>query len=1107
MILRLIVSLQTKNLLIMIKRLLLLSLCVMSFCFLIAQETTSEIQGTVSDGKTGLAGATVAALHIPTGTRYTTTTRKDGRFNLPNLRIGGPYTVTVTYVGYTEEKQENIVLLLGQVFKADFSMNAESKQLTEVVVTSSRQDKVFNNGHNGSQEVINRAQIDRLPTLNRSLQDFTRLDPSANGLSFGGRSSAYNNLTVDGANFNNAFGLSGTLGGQTNSQPISLDAIEQIQVNVSPYDVRQGGFSGAGINSVTRSGTNQYKGSVYTYIKTPGLQGYNVDGNTLPHQTYNYNQWGANLGGALIPNKVFFFISYEQERRKDPATSLVASSASNPANGSNVSAANADTLNALKQFLIKTYNYNPGEFQGYSYRTQSDKITAKIDWNIDDRNTFTIKYNYLKSLRDIAASNSGSPSGGRQPSLTGLPFSGSGYTINNNFNILIAELNTRFSNKSNNKLQVGYSALRDFRSSQATGDFPLVDIMNGSKQSYTAFGYEPFTYHNLLNTDIYQLSDIFTVYKGSHELSFGTQDYYKKFKNGFAPNYEGVYRFNTLTDFYNSAINGAATAVRYNLQYAATSDGSFPYAKIGVYELGFFAQDKWRVQENFTLTYGLRIDVPVFQSQFQDNPYADALTWRDGKKYSTGQKPNTNPLYSPRVGFNWDVKGDHTTQVRGGAGLFAGPPPFVWISNQASNNGVQFGSFVQGPLGSPATAPVVFSPDINKYRPTAGAANTSYNLVFTDPKFKYPQVLKSSVAVDQKLPWGVVGTLELTYSKDINAVNFENVNLPDTGLVQFNGADNRYRWDYNQLNRGQGGSSVSNPNISNAILMKNYGKGYAYTATLQLQKNFKNIYLNLAYTYSKSKTINDGGSIAQTNWNSRPTIGDPNSPELGYSNFYQPHRIIASAFYRKEYARYFATSVGVIYEAAPAGVGSYTYNGDPTNVNTGSSNFTLMYIPRNEGEIALVPVGNNPVKDPRTTDQIWSQLDAFISSDHYLSKHRGSYAERNAAVLPFFSRFDFNVTEEIYFYSGSKNKNKHTLKVTFDILNAGNLLSNNWGVYKTFSTLSPLNFEGMVNGTPTYSFPFKVSGTQTPYTNAYRDDVSNPLSHWQGQIGIRYLFN
>jgi len=470
-------------------------------------------------------------------------------------------------------------------------------------------------------------------------------------------------------------------------------------------------------------------------------------------------------------------------------------------------------------------------------------------------------------------------------------------------------LNTRFGNRSSNKLQVGYTALRDFRASLAGADFPLVDIMNGQGQTYTSFGYEPFTYNNLLNTDIYQFSDIFTWYKGSHEITFGTQDYYKKFKNGFAPNYEGVYRFNTLADFYNSANNGVANSVQYQLQYSAEPDGSFPYAYVGVYELGGFAQDKWRIKNNFTLTYGLRIDAPLFKNQFQSNPYVPALTFRDGKHYNIGEKPGTNLLISPRAGFNWDVTKDHKTQVRGGIGLFAGPPPFVWISNQASNNGVQFGSFT-------STIPYAFSPDINAYRPEAGKENTSYNLVFTDHDFKYPQVLKASLAVDRKLPGDIILTLEGTYSKDINAVYFQNVNLPATGIA-FAGSDRRIRYDSTRI-YGSKEPTVTNPNITNAILMSNTNKGYAYTITLQVQKNFRNIYFSAAYTFSRAKSVNDGGSIAASMWRDRPVTNDPNAEELGFGNYYQPHRVIAAAFYRKEYAKHFATSVGLIFEATSA---------------------------------------------------------------------------------------------------------------------------------------------------------------------------------------------
>lgn len=1086
---------------------------------LFAQETTSEIQGAVTDGNgNNLSGATVTAIHLPTNTKSTTTTRKDGRFNLPNLKVGGPYEMSVTYIGYKIEKQENITLILGQDFKADFVLTPEAKELSGVVITTLRQDKIFNTSHTGSQEVINRSQIERLPTINRSLQDFTKLTPSSNGLSFGGRNNLYNNVTVDGANFNNAFGLSSTLGGQTNSQPISIDAIEQIQVNISPYDVRQGGFSGAGINSVTRSGTNQFKGSVYTYIRTPGLQGYKVRTNKVPKGDFDYNLRGATVGGPVIPDKLFFFISGEQERISQPATTLVANKPGQTAVPNVISQAVADTLDALKNFLTSKYGYDPGQYQNYNYRTNSDKLTVRLDLNINKKNTLTLKYNYLKSLRDAPASNSGAV-GSRQPSNTGLPFSGNGYSINNNFNIIIGELNTRFNSRVNNKFQIGYSALRDFRSTLGSGDFPLVDILNGQGQTYTSFGYEPFTYNNLLSTNIFQISDIFTYYAGKHELTLGTQNYKKDFKNGFAPNYEGLYIFNSLTDFYNSAKNGAANSRTYLLQYSLTKNGSFPFALIGATELGFFAQDKWRIKNNFTLTYGFRIDAPVFENKFESNPNVPALTFRDSKHYDVGQKPGTNLLVSPRLGFNWDLFNNQKTQVRGGIGSFSGPPPFVWISNQASNNGVQFGSF--------SKINVPFSPDINANRLSAGAVNTSYNLVLTDKDFKYPQVLKTSIAVDQKLPANFVATVEYSYSKDINAVNFENVNLPATGTALV-GPDNRIRYYGTKIYGGAGGETVTNPNITNAILMKNYSKGYGHVLTLQLQRSAKNLYTSIAYTYSDVKTLNDGGSIAASMWRDRPVKADPNAPELGRPNFYQPNRVISQASYRIEYAKHFATSIGLIFEAAPSpsstlipltGAGSYTYSGDLNNDGTGGNN-DLIYIPKDQSEIVLVPVntGGGAITDTRTPAQMWNQLNNFINQDPYLSSHRGQYAERNAVVLPYFKRLDLNITQDFYLNTG---KEKHTLRVSFDMINLGNFLNKNWGLTKTFSTpfntsqnaASFLKYEGQVNttgdpnfGKPRFSFPYQDAANQIPFTSSFTESTSI-YSRWQGQIGIRYIFN
>lgn len=1099
----------------MLQKFLLIITLVFCYSVSFSQETTSSIQGLVTEeANQPLAGATVVATHIPTGTVYTTTTRKDGRFNLPGLKIGGPYQITFSFVGFKTEKIENITLLLGQEFAANMKMTPEAKQLEEIKITSNRQERVFNSNRTGSQEVINRKQMDELPTINRSMQDFIKLTPSSSGLgpnqtlSFGGINGLYNNITVDGANFNNVFGLSGVLGGQTNSQPISLDAIEQIQVNIAPYDVRQGGFSGAGINSVTRSGTNQFKGSVYKYFRSPGFQGYNVNTKTLPKPNFTYQQQGITIGGPIIKNKLFFFISGEQEKIEQPATTLVAVKPGETAVPGVTSQAVSDTLDKLKDFLIQKYNYNPGVYQSYNYRVQSSKITARLDWTISNKHSFTLKYNFLKSLKDQPPSNSGAI-GSRQPSNTGLPFSGANYTINNNFNIFIAELNSRFSNRISNKLQVGYSALRDFRSSPSNGNFPLVDILNGTGQTYTSFGYEPFTYNNLLNTDIYQFSDILTYFAGKHELTVGTQNYVKSFVNGFSPNYEGLYVFNSLTDFYNSANLGTANARSYSLSYALTPDGSFPFAKVKATELGFFLQDKWKPTMNFTLTYGARFDIPVFQNSFTANPNVINLTFRDGKKYDVGKKPNTSVLISPRLGFNWDVFGNSKTQLRGGIGAFAGPPPFVYISNQASNNGVQFGSFTR--------TNVAFSPDINAYRPTGGA-NTSYNLAFTSPDFKYPQVLKTNIAVDQKLPGGIIATLEFVYNKDLHAINFENVNLPSTG-TPLAGPDNRLRFSATKINSGSGGATPTNPNITNAILMKDYSKGHSYFFTIQLQKTARNFYASIAYTHGESKSINDGGSIAAATWRDRPSKGDPNSPELGFANFNTPNRVIGQLSYRKEYAKYFATSVGLIFEAAPAGVGSYTYVGDINNAGTGG-NSNLIYVPKDKNDIVLVPVntGGGVITDTRTADIIWNQLNNFINQDPYLSKHRGEIVERNGAVLPYFKRLDLNITQDFMI----KNKSvKHTLRLTLDIINVGNFLNRNWGTYKTWATpfnssqnaASFLKFEGLVNnpadahnGWPRYSFLYQDAQNQIPYQNSYQDN-SSILSRWQGQVGIRYIFN
>jgi hypothetical protein len=1068
-----------------------------------AQETTAEIQGLITVGNAGVAGATVTAVHQPTGTKYVTTSRADGRYNLTNLKIGGPYLLQVSYVGMKADKQDDINLLIGQTYKANFSLVEASSNLKEVLVSSAKQDKIFNNARTGSQETFNRNQITSLPTISRSYKDIIKLTPTYNSGSFGGQSSQLNNITIDGANFNNSFGLSGDIGGQTGQNAVSLDAIEQIQVNTSPFDVKNGGFVGGGINSVSRSGTNTYSGSVYQYAKNKDWQGYEVNAApytiTVPKQDYSYDLKGFTAGGAIIKNKLFIFVNGEQESNTTPGTIWSASSASNPANGSTISAANKDSLDKLSAFLKSKYNYDPGAYQGYSYVASSKRLTVKIDWNINENNTLTFKYNYLKSASQIPPSNSGSAST-RQAGVTALPFYGAGYEINNNAKIFIAELNTKFSNKISNKLQVGYTALRDYRNALTSNpNFPMVDILDGNGKPFTSFGHELYTYGNKLNTDVYQLNDNLSIYAGKHEITLGTQSSFKKYLNGFSPNYQGTYRFASLNDFINSA-NGLGTkSTVYSLSYTL-GGGAFPLVGPKDFEAGVYVQDKYRATDKLTITYGVRFDYSKFYNTFLYNPVVDTLTkFYAGIHANTGAAPNAAVQISPRIGFNYDVNGDQSLQIRGGAGLFQGAPPFVWISNQASNSGMAlFGSFTNNNTN-------VFSPDVNAYRPAATATlSKSYSINVTDPNYKFPQVFKSTLAADKKLGNGWTVTAEGTYTKQFNASVFQNIALPNTGLVKL--ADGRYRFPFQSSypfgGTQMGGTAVAaanNPTIGNAIYMTNSDNGYAWTGTLQVQKITKNFIFTAAYTRMEAKDAAVSGSTAATMWGSKVVSDNPNNFTIGNSNNYIPHRIIASVVYKKEFIKDQVTSVGMVYEGAPNYATSYYVQGDVNN--DGISYNDLMFVPADPSQIKLI----NATGDTRTQTELWNQLDAFIQNNPYLSTRRGQFAERNAYVLPWTHKLDLNFTQDVRFTVG---KNKHTLRFTADIYNFTNLLNKDWGVYYIPTTTTPLVFSKIdTDGkTPVYTFPYLDAVNKVPFTRAYKPSPSLG-SRYQIQIGVRYLFN
>ena len=1075
--------------------------------------TTAALAGTVLDEKgQGLPGASVIAVHEPTGSRYGGSTRADGRYNIVNMRVGGPYKITVSFVGYKNAVQTGIVLTLAQELRQNFKLEVNQSQLEEVKVVASR-SSIINSGRTGAATTVGNNQITTLPTLNRSLGDFARLDPRANGLSFAGRNSLYNNITVDGAFFNNAFALSSTIGGQAGASPISVDAIDQFQVLIAPYDVRQGMATGANINVVTKSGTNNWSGSGYYFGSDQGLVGNKIGSVVNQYGTFSRGQIGARIGGAIIKDKLFVFGSFEQETQTEPGSNFVATrTGSEP----NKSVAKAADLDRLKDFLISKFKYNPGAYENWNREKYSQKVNLRLDWNISDKHKFNVKYNYLRSYADINPSNSGSLSGGRAASATVLPFQGSLYRINNNLDSYIAELNSTFSSSVANNLTVGYTAMRDFRQSPVNDNpFPTVDIGNNDLNELTAFGYEPFSANNILNSDIFQIADNLTIYKGKHVYTLGFAYETNSFMNGFAPNYYGGYQFRSIDDFINSA-NGDTKVIPARYQQQWSNYSTFPFAEMKGSTLSFYGQDEITAAKGLKLTFGLRADAtsfPSFDEPKYTNTYVPNLTFRDGVKLATNKFPEPTVLWSPRFGFNWDVKDDKQTQIRGGLGVFSGRVPYVWLSNQLSNNGVLFGSEnIQNPTNRP------FNPDVNAYRPTISLplTPTAYNLAVTDPNFKFSQVFRTNLALDKNLGDGWILGLEGIYTKDINAVYLENVNLPKS-TVKAVGSDNRmifYTLGANGLPssvrnfaiygnvRGVnapavGPNTVSSPNISDAIVIKNTDLGYSYALTATISKTFENgLFASLAYTNSDSRSVNDGGSIAQSQWRDRVVSGDPNENVASYASFMQAHRFNAYGSYRFNYLNEKAsTTFGFTYSAAPAGRFSYTYSGDMNGDNQISND--LIFIPRSQSEIMLRDLGTY------TAAQQWADLDKYITQDSYLNSRRGQYAERNGAELPWSANFDFKIIQDFYIKVGG---HKNTLQFTLDVFNFGNYVTPQWGLNQTPLRAGLINYvaNDAATGKPVFTFPYR-SGT-TPLSDTFQRSFGLG-SRWQAQFGVRYIFN
>ncbi|MDO8993738.1 MAG: carboxypeptidase regulatory-like domain-containing protein [Daejeonella sp.] len=1096
------------------KKFLLSTLVVLLIAFnLNAQVTTSSLSGTIRDSKESLIGATIKATHQPTGTVYGSSSGVDGRFNIPNMRVGGPYLIVVSYVGYQSESFSEVILKLGEPFVLNVLLTASGRELQEVVITAQDPNSVLNANRTGSTTNLGRAQIQSVPTITRSVNDLTKFTPQANGASIGGGNYRQNNFTVDGSDFNNQFGIGSNL--PAGGSPISIDAIEEVSVNVTPYDVRMSGFVGSAINAVTRSGRNTFFGNAFFGFRNESNQGNKVGGNNIILQPLDETQFAFSLGGPIIKDKLFFFANIDRTAQVRPGQSRVAASPSAPF-GSNPNIARPTTteLDNIRSYLMRTYNYDPGIYQGYANESYNNKILARLDWNINKDHRFNIRYNQVESATPsfISTSTGGTgynfPNNGGRNNPGHLHFSNSNYTQEANQYSLAAELNSSLGSKLSNTLRGSFTHQNDPRGSESDV-FPLVDIMKDGT-AFTTFGYEPFTYGNLRDVQTYSFTDNLTMSLGNHELTLGLQMDFSTTKNGFQRFGTGAYRFNSWDDFVNG-VKPNDYAITYSLSPGYAQ--AFPTFKFQQYSAYF--QDNFRVGEKLNITAGLRFELPTYPDvpEIKTHPLIAPLTFSEGRKLDTGVLPKERIMISPRIGFNYDIKGDRSLQLRGGTGIFTTKVPFVWIVAQSGDAGlIQFTQNFNGTANTPGP----FSQDIRKYLPaTPPTAGTSIPATISaiDPDFKFPQTWKSSLALDAKLPWGIVGTLEGIYNKDLNIAKGFNVNLVDPAALNVSGyPDNRPMYPAANVSKfinkltPTGQASVTGTGALNPVVLDNVQDGHSWFLTASLNKSFsRGLSAQVSYTRSEQKVLFDGnGDQLFNTWSLTQTSNTGNNPGLSYSNFNIPHRVIAGLSYRKEYIKNLATSVSMFLEASHQGRFSYTYS---TDFNRDGQTNDLIYIPRDASEITFEarPASSATSNVAYTAQQQSDLFFAYIEQDDYLKKNKGKYAERSGGKLPWRNQVDIRLTQEIFKNFG---KSRNNFQFTMDIMNFGNMLNSSWGnvnFVQTAGVLVPRNVTALTPGGSTKPTFWLNTFNNKPVSSTFGTTQTFASTYYM-QFGFRYNF-